>query len=203
MAVSFQNLLLTDRLDDHAQREVVVGDHRGRRRLADARAGGVVVRQPQDLHLRHVAGLLEALEFADEPVGPLHVGVVEVVAAELRVELALRVPCTAGLLSAKVPSGFILPLFDPLAIGAVTDLRLDAAVPEVAAGWPGDRVRLPLARVAEDLCGCRDSSAARPSRRSRWRRPPSSIRGRRRRPRRPRRSCRAARTRGRACGGWA
>ena len=48
IAVSFQNLLFADRLDQPAQGQVVVGDHRARRRLADPGAVGVVVGQAHD-----------------------------------------------------------------------------------------------------------------------------------------------------------
>ena len=54
-------LALRDRFDESAESQIVVGDHGGRRELAHACAGRVIVRQADDLQLRHIAVALEPL----------------------------------------------------------------------------------------------------------------------------------------------
>ena len=97
IAVSFQNLLLADRFDDPAQ---APGRCRRPSRSASAcrrACRGVIVGQPHDLQPRHVALASRSAPVRDEAVGPLHVGIVEVEAAELGIEMAFerrhRRPC--------------------------------------------------------------------------------------------------------------
>ena len=60
------------------ERVVVVG-HRGERRdLAGGRAGGVVVAEAHDHQPRHAAGLLEFREIAEEDLGAVDIGVLQV-----------------------------------------------------------------------------------------------------------------------------
>ncbi len=50
-----------DGFDNAAQGQVVVGHQSEGRQLANLRAGGMVIGQPQDLHLGHGALFFEAL----------------------------------------------------------------------------------------------------------------------------------------------
>ena len=60
--------------------------------LAGAGARGVVVGQPQDDQPGHLARLLEPGQLLEEPLGALHVGIVQVEAAELAGRSAPRGP---------------------------------------------------------------------------------------------------------------
>ena len=106
------------------------------------------------MRLRHVALFLEAFQFLDEAVGPLDVGIIQVVAAEPRIEVAFqRLDRGRGRVLGR------LAVVDPLAVTAIADLGLGAAVPDVAAGRAGDLVEIALGRdkCSSSWSDCRDS----------------------------------------------
>ena len=141
-------LAFAQRLDNHAQGQVVVGHHRGRGRRTDPGAGGVVVAESQDRQLREVAFLFEPLDFLDEMLGPFDVGIFQVVAAELGVKMAFE--GLHGRLAVVV--GAVLVLFavgNPLAVGAIGHAGLGGAVPDVVAARPGDVIHRPLGGIGE------------------------------------------------------
>ena len=141
-------LRFADSIDEQPECEVVLGDHRGRRRLADPRAGGVVVRQTHDRQLRHRAIDFIAADLAQEAFRALHVEVIEVVAAEVWVEVPFECldRCAATIVRAI---GFLLAVLDPFAVAAVADAGFLCAVPNVTAGGPRDAIHRAFGRVAE------------------------------------------------------
>ena len=80
-------LALAERLDDLAEREVVVGDLRGGRGRAGLRAAGVIVRQTDENEVRHLALLLELAEVLDELRGAEDIRHIHVPADGVRVQM--------------------------------------------------------------------------------------------------------------------
>lgn len=84
---------MRDSLHDTPDREIVIGDRRSRRGLADARSAGVIVGQVQQDELRQLfrgaARLHKAIEFPKEFIRSELVGVVDL---EIRKERILVTP---------------------------------------------------------------------------------------------------------------
>src|SRR5437588_8491796 len=81
---------MRDGLDDSAEREVIVGHVSARGQFSGRAAMGVVVGQAHNLELRHVAFGFEPFQFGDKTVSALSIGIIQVEAAKMLIEVAFE-----------------------------------------------------------------------------------------------------------------
>ena len=127
IAVLAQSARMRDRVDEPADGEIVVGDHRLRRHVAGARAAGVVAREAHDLELRQRARALVRVELA-LPLGEA-VDVADVHVERREARSVLRAQRVVGDRDRRRFAG---PGRDELAVVAQRDAVRDGVVPQIA-----------------------------------------------------------------------
>src|SRR5260370_18895324 len=106
----------------------------------------MVVRQAEHDEAWQLALTLEAGQLRKEAISPFLVGIVEIEAAKVGIKMAFE-----GLDRGPARVLGSLAVGNPLAVAAIADTGLGAAIPNVAAGRAGDGVDLALRRVAREL----------------------------------------------------
>ena len=103
----------------------------------------MIVGQAKNDQAGHLPFALESLQLGDETVGPTLVAVLQVETAKQRIEVSFQA------LDPGMPgSARLRTIFDELAVTAIADARLAAAVPQVSAGGNGDG-RVAFGRILE------------------------------------------------------
>src|SRR5260221_10016410 len=103
----------------------------------------VVVWQPENLQTGHRFFAFKTFQFGNESFGPLDVWVIQIKTPKPFIEVAFQAfdASMAGLVRRATIS-------DKLTVAAIAHVRFSRAVPQVPAGWRGDRERA-LAGVRE------------------------------------------------------